>query len=39
MHEHEVRGGVEVSETEEGEVVVKAIKGGRHKVEHKHVPV
>ena len=30
MHEHEVRGGVKVSETEEGEVVVEAIEGGRH---------
>ena len=39
MHEHEVRGWVEVGEADEGEVVVQAVEAGRHQVEAQHPPV
>ena len=39
LHEHEVGGGVEVSEAEEGEIVVEAVEGGRHEVEQENPPV
>ena len=33
MHEHEVGGGVEVREADEGEVVVETVEAGRNQVE------
>ena len=39
LHEHEVGGGAEVGEADEGEVVVKAVKCSRHKVESQHALV
>ena len=37
LHEHEVGGGVEVGQADEGEVVVEAVEGGWHEVEAKHL--
>ena len=33
LHEHEVGGGVEVLETDEGEIVVEAVETGRDEIE------
>jgi len=32
LHEHEVRGGIEVGETEEGEIVVETVESGGDQV-------
>ena len=37
LHEHEVGGGVEVRQADEGEVVVEAVQGCWHEVEAKHL--
>ena len=39
LHEHEVGGGAEVGEADEGEVVVEAVECGRHKVEKENALV
>ena len=36
LHEHEVCCGVEVGETDEGEVVVETVESGGDKVEEQH---
>ena len=39
LHEHEVCGGVEVGEVDEGEVVVQAVEQGGHHVVRQDHPV
>ena len=39
LHEHEVGGGVEVREADEGEVVVETVEAGWHQVQPQHPPV
>ena len=33
LHEHEVGGGIEIREADEGEIVVEAVEAGGHQVE------
>ena len=37
LHEHEVGGGVEVGQADEGEIVVEAVQGCWHEVEAKNL--
>ena len=39
LHEHEVGGGIEVREADEGEVVVETVEAGGHQVQPQHPPV